>query len=78
VQLYGAASAQREALALDFSATERVSYQLALDRLHELVPGDAFDKEWNKGKSLGLQAAVELAMETETAERSPTRRKRKP
>jgi hypothetical protein len=77
VQLYGAASAQRETFALAFSATERSSYQLALDRLHELVPDETFDQEWKNGKSLSLQAAIELAMETETTERPSVRRKRK-
>ena len=77
VQLYGAASAQRETFALTFSATERSSYQLALDRLHELVPDETFDQEWKNGKSLSLQAAIELAMETETTERPSARRKRK-
>jgi len=76
VQLYGAASAQREAFALAFSATERTSYQQALDRLHELVPAETFNRTWELGRSMGLQAAIELAMETEVPKRLPTRRKR--
>jgi len=76
VQLYGAASAQREALALAFSATELTPYQKSLDRLHELIPAGTFDEEWQKGRSLGIQAAIELAMGTDATERVPARRKR--
>ena len=76
VRLYGAASAQREALALAFSPTERTSYQKALGRLQELVPGGTFDDEWKKGRSLGIQAAIELALEADAPQRVSTRRKR--
>jgi tetratricopeptide (TPR) repeat protein len=76
VQLYGAASAQRETFALAFSATERTSYQKALAHLHELVPDESFNREWERGRSLGPQAAIELAVETEAPKRAPARRKR--
>ena len=76
VRLYGAASAQREALALAFSPTERTSYQKALGRLQELVPDETFDDEWKKGRSLGIQAAIELALEADAPQRASTRRKR--
>jgi predicted ATPase len=65
VCLYGAARAQRETLALAFSPTEKISYQKALDRLHELVPDEAFDEEWKKGQEIGFQGAINLAMESE-------------
>ena len=77
VRLYGAASAQREAHALAFSATERTSYQKALSRLRELVPGGAFDEQWEQGRSLGMQAAIELALEADAPQRTPTSRKRR-
>jgi len=76
VRLYGAASAQREALALGFSPTEHVAYQEALNRLQELVPDETFAEEWKKGRSLGIQAAIELAMETDAPQRPSARRKR--
>ena len=63
VRLYGAASAHRVALALDFSTTERVSYQKAMDLLHSLVPEAEFQDEWNKGSGLGFQEAVDLALD---------------
>jgi tetratricopeptide (TPR) repeat protein len=69
VQLYGAASGQREALALAFSPTERDSYAAAMNRLHKLVPDERFEEEWKKGRALGFQAAVNLAMEPKRAER---------
>ncbi len=61
VRLYGAASAQREALALAFSVTEKISYQRALDHLHQLVPEPAFREGWKEGRALGIQAAIQLA-----------------
>ena len=75
-QLYGAALAQREALGLVFSVLDGARYHRALDRLHEQVSNEIFDREWEKGRSLGLQAAIELAMETEGPKRQPVRRKR--
>jgi predicted ATPase/class 3 adenylate cyclase len=63
VRLYGAASAHRESLALAFSATEKISYQAALDRLHQAVPEPQFQEEWKNGQALGFQAAVNLALE---------------
>ena len=76
VRLYGAASAQREALALGFSPTEHAAYQKALNRLRELVSDETFEEEWNKGRSLGIQAAIELALETDAPRRPSARRKR--
>ena len=67
VRLYGAASGQRETLALAFSPTEKESYAKAMDRLHKLVPDSRFDEEWRKGRSLGFQAAVNLALEPRRA-----------
>jgi predicted ATPase/class 3 adenylate cyclase len=63
VRLYGAASAHRESLALAFSPTEQVSYRNALEQLHQSVPPEPFDEEWKQGRSLGFQAAVNLALE---------------
>ena len=63
VRLYGAASAQREALALRFSRTQLEAYQQALDSLHQLVPDDVFAVEWEAGMHLGFQAAIILAIE---------------
>jgi tetratricopeptide (TPR) repeat protein len=63
VRLYGAASAQREALALAFSPTEENSYRRSVMRLHELLPETPFKEEWNKGRALGFQAAIHLGME---------------
>jgi predicted ATPase/class 3 adenylate cyclase len=62
VRLYGAASSQREALALGFSSTEEISYQRSLDRLHKLVPDAIFDEEWKIGRTLGFKASIQLAM----------------
>jgi predicted ATPase len=63
VRLYGAASAHRESLALAFSPTEQASYRDALDRLHQGIPAAQFEEEWKKGRALGFQAAVDLALE---------------
>jgi hypothetical protein len=63
VRLYGAASAHRAALALQFSTTERVSYQTAMENLHRLVPEAEFQEEWTKGSALGFQESVDLALD---------------
>ena len=63
VRLYGAASAHRESLALGFSPTEQVTYRNGLERLHQAVPKDQFEAEWKQGRSLGIQASVNLALE---------------
>jgi len=78
VRLYGAASAQREALALAFSPTETENYKNALARLHAVVPdAEVFDREWQAGRALSIQAAVDLAMESdEPPPSTPARRKR--
>jgi hypothetical protein len=62
VQLYGAASEQREALALDFAPAELGPYKAALTRLRAQLPTEDFDYEWHRGWSLGLQAAIELTV----------------
>jgi predicted ATPase/class 3 adenylate cyclase len=62
VRLYGAASAHRESLALEFSRTEQVSYGAALERLHQGIAPEEFQEEWKKGRDLGFQAAVDLAL----------------
>jgi predicted ATPase/class 3 adenylate cyclase len=65
VRLYGAASAQREALGLAFSPTEEISYQRSLERLHELVPDPTFQEEWTRGQGLGFEEAINLAMDAD-------------
>ena len=62
VQLYGAASEQREALALDFTPTELTAHLAAMTRLRAALPAEEFDLEWHRGRSLGIQAAIELAL----------------
>jgi predicted ATPase/class 3 adenylate cyclase len=61
VRLYGAASAQRESLALSFSKLEQAAYARAMDRLHELVTEEVFVHEWHQGRTLSFAAAIELA-----------------
>jgi predicted ATPase len=63
VQLYGAASAHREALALGFSPIEERTYGQALARLHDMVPEQPFREAWEKGRGLGFDAAIKLALE---------------
>jgi tetratricopeptide (TPR) repeat protein len=60
VQLYAAALTQRKRLALPFSGRELAAHQAALASLHQQLPDEVFDHEWNTGSSLELQAAVEL------------------
>ena len=62
VRLYGAASTQREMLALAFSPTERAKYDQSLERLHALVPPEQFEEEWKAGRELTLEATVNLAL----------------
>lgn len=66
VRLYGAASSVREALALAFSTTERITYDAAMDQLHRLVPEDDFEREWREGRAMSLKAAVDYALDLET------------
>ena len=63
VRLYGAGASHRAALALQFSKTEQVTYKMAMDRLHELLPEPQFLEEWTRGGALGFQASVDYAME---------------
>jgi len=63
VRLYGKAAALREALGLAFSSVEQAEYEAAMKRLHQLVPDPLFKAEWEAGKSLPLEAAIQLAME---------------
>jgi tetratricopeptide (TPR) repeat protein len=66
VRLYGAASVLREALALAYSTTERITYDAALERLHLLVPAEVFEQEWKDGRALSLQGAIDYALEPST------------
>ncbi|MFO1496912.1 MAG: adenylate/guanylate cyclase domain-containing protein [Verrucomicrobiota bacterium] len=66
-RLYGAAAASREALALAFSPAERSTYEAALSRLRRLVPDAAFERAWHAGRTLALPAAVDLALELDSA-----------
>ncbi|HRI15203.1 MAG TPA: adenylate/guanylate cyclase domain-containing protein [Verrucomicrobiota bacterium] len=63
VRLYGAASAQREALAQSFSRIEQVAYDRALAGLRERVAEENFAAEWQAGEALTLAAATRLALE---------------
>ena len=63
VCLYGAASAHREALAIAFSPTDKMSHDAAMSRFHQALPDAQFQEEWDKGQALGFQAAVNLALE---------------
>jgi predicted ATPase/class 3 adenylate cyclase len=63
VRLYGAASAYRATFALQFSTTERVSYQSAMEQLRALLPNAEFQREWATGLTLGYQDAIESAIE---------------
>jgi predicted ATPase/class 3 adenylate cyclase len=76
VRLYGAASTQREMLGLAFPPLEKLTYQKGLDRLHQLVPEKQFEAEWNAGRTLTAQAAINFALEPDTTgERTPRRRR---
>jgi hypothetical protein len=61
VQLYGAASEQREALALDLAPAELDAHRAALTQLRAELPPEEFDQEWHKGRSLGFQATTLLS-----------------
>jgi predicted ATPase/class 3 adenylate cyclase len=78
VRLYGAASTQREMLGLAFPPAEKLSYQKGLDRLHELVPEKQFEAEWNAGRALAAQAAINFALEADVNEPRTPRRRRQP
>jgi tetratricopeptide (TPR) repeat protein len=78
VRLYGAASTQREMLGLAFPPAEKLSYQKGLDRLHELVQEKQFEAEWHAGRALTVQAAINLALESDTTGQRTPRRKRQP
>jgi predicted ATPase/class 3 adenylate cyclase len=76
VRLYGAASIQREALGLAFPPAEKISYQKSLDGLHALVPQKEFDLQWNAGRALTAQAAMNFALEPATSgPRAPRKRR---
>lgn len=76
VRLYGAASTQREALGLALPPVEKLSYEKALARLHELVPEKRFQEEWEAGRTLTAQAAINYALEPATnGQRTPRRRR---
>lgn len=76
VRLYGAASTQREALGLAFPPAEKRTYDRALERLHEIVPEKQFQEEWNAGRALAAQAAINFAIEAEPiAQRTPRKRR---
>ncbi len=62
VRLYGAASIQREALALAFAVRERGSYNRAISQLRALVSPEVFEREWNEGRKLSSQEAIALAV----------------
>ncbi len=61
VRLYGAASAQREALALKFSPKERTAYDASLHAIRSAVSDGSFDAEWEKGRNLSLAETFALA-----------------
>jgi len=63
VRLYGAASAQREALAQSFSRVEQGIHDRALDRLRSLVAPDRFEAAWQTGRDLSLPSAIRLALD---------------
>ncbi|MBN8246458.1 MAG: adenylate/guanylate cyclase domain-containing protein [Verrucomicrobia bacterium] len=63
VLLYGAASTQRERLAQSFSRVEQAAYDRALGGLRTQVAADRFNEEWQRGRCLSLEAAVQSALE---------------
>jgi tetratricopeptide (TPR) repeat protein len=66
VRLYGAASAQREALAMSLPVTDRLPHDESLKRLHRLLPNGAFENEWQRGRSLDFVSSIELALHDPT------------
>ena len=62
-RLYGAASVLRDGLGLGLSVVEKVIYEQMLQRLHESLPGAAFDEEWKAGCALRSDEAMRLAIE---------------
>jgi tetratricopeptide (TPR) repeat protein len=76
VRLYGAASTQREALGLAFPPAEKISYQKALDHLHALVSEKEFNVEWNAGRALTAQTAINFALvPAASGQRAPRKRR---
>jgi tetratricopeptide (TPR) repeat protein len=74
IRLYGSAAAQRAAFGLSFSAGERGLYEEGLVRLRGLTTARTFDSEWAAGQKLGMQAAIDLAMDVESTGRRSRRR----
>jgi tetratricopeptide (TPR) repeat protein len=65
-QLLGAAEAIREAVHVDMSPWERDEYEREVAALREALPADQLSAEWAAGRALDLDAAVNLAVDTDT------------
>jgi hypothetical protein len=62
--LFGAASAARIATNLLIEPADRLLYENSVASVHAAVP-DAFAELFEKGRSIGLDQAVELGLSTE-------------
>jgi hypothetical protein len=60
--LLGAAEALRELIDIDMSAVERVEYQREVAELKANLSAPGFAAAWGRGRALGIDEAVELAL----------------
>jgi predicted ATPase/class 3 adenylate cyclase len=61
--LLGAAEALRELINIDMSALERVEYEREVADLKANMSEKDFNAAWSKGRAMGMDEAVELAVE---------------
>lgn len=70
--LLGAAEAARESIGAGLLQHDRVRLEPVVQKARAAVGADAFDAEWRRGRSLGVEQAVTLALEHVAAAPLPT------
>jgi predicted ATPase/class 3 adenylate cyclase len=62
-RLFGAAEALREMTGSSLTPFERPEYDLAVKQLHAQMEASELKAEWNKGRSLTMEEAIQYALE---------------
>jgi predicted ATPase/DNA-binding CsgD family transcriptional regulator len=72
-RLFGAAEAIHEMIGNSLKEPERSIYAKEIDKLRTAMDLESFEKCWAAGRSLSMESAVELALETDDATEKPVR-----
>ena len=64
IKLFSAAEALREKIESQMTDFEQVEYNQSMAQLRSMLPEAEFNVLWSEGRSMGMERAIELALES--------------